>query len=113
MEIIRQEKEQARWRRLNYVMSRRKGGSVSKVQVKESDGAIREATTQHKVEDAIWNEIHAGKRFYLAEQAPICQGKLRGDFGYMANNEAAREVLAGSRYLCLPRGHRFRYNQSV
>ena len=39
------------------------------------------------MEEAIWSEIH-GKRFYLAEQAPI--------FGYMANTEAAEEVLQGS-----------------
>jgi hypothetical protein len=75
-------------------MGRRKGGSVRRVQVRESDGAIREATTQREVEDSIWNEIH-GKRFYLAEQAPICQGRLQGDFGYMANTKATREVLAG------------------
>jgi hypothetical protein len=68
------------------------------VQVGKSDGAICEAITQREVEDAIWNEIH-GKRFYLAEQAPIYQGKLRGDFGYMANTEEAREVLPGT-YVC-------------
>lgn len=71
---------------------------MRRVQVRESDGAIREATTQREVEDSIWNEIH-GKRFYLAEQAPICQGRLRGDFGYMANTKATREVLAGT-YVC-------------
>eukprot|EP00956_Cyclotella_meneghiniana_P025380 scaffold52785_cov48-Cyclotella_meneghiniana.AAC.9 len=43
----------------------------------------------------LWDKIH-GKRFYLdlAEQAPICKGRLRGDFGYMANTSAAKEVLA-------------------
>jgi hypothetical protein len=74
-----------------------------RVQVGKSDGAICEAITQREVEDAIWNEIH-GKRFYLAEQAPIYQGKLRGDFGYMANTEEAREVLPGT-YVC-PEGQR-------
>jgi hypothetical protein len=34
--------------------------------------------------------------FYLAEQAPVCQGRLRGYFGYMANTRAAQEVLAGT-----------------
>jgi hypothetical protein len=66
--------------------------------VRETDGAIREAVTQREVENAIWDEIH-GKRFYLTEQAPICKGKLRGDFGYMANTKAAKEVLAGT-YVC-------------
>jgi hypothetical protein len=99
LEIIRQEKEQARWRRLNYVMARKKGGSVRRVQVRETDGLIRdEAVTQREVEDAIWDEIH-GKRFYLAEQAPIRKGKLRGDFGYMTNTKAAQELLAET-YVC-------------
>jgi hypothetical protein len=55
---------------------------------------VKEATGQDEVEQAIFNEIH-GERFYLAEQAPICKGKLRGDFGYTANTPAAQEALAG------------------
>ena len=43
----------------------------------------------------IWEEIH-GKRFYLAEQAPICKGRLRGDFGYMANTRSSQSVLSGT-----------------
>jgi hypothetical protein len=73
---------------------------VSTVQVKRADGTTFKATGQREVEDTIciWNEIH-GKRFYIAEQAPICQGKLRGDFGYMASNEAGRAIL-DERYQC-------------
>jgi stalled ribosome alternative rescue factor ArfA len=63
--------------------------------IQTDEGQITEYTTQGEVEEAIWSEIH-GKRFYLAEQAPICQGHLRGEFGYMANTEAAEEVLQGS-----------------
>ena len=32
----------------------------------------------------------------MAEQAPICQGCLRGEFGYLANNPALAAVLAGT-----------------
>jgi hypothetical protein len=98
LEIIQRERERAFWRRLNYTMSRRSGKSIRRVQVRQEDGTVLEATTQREVEQAIWSEIH-GKRFYLAEQAPICKGKLRGAFGYMANTPAAREVLAGT-YQC-------------
>ena len=47
------------------------------------------------MENAIWDRIHK-KRFHLAEQAPICQGQLRGDFGYLANTPATSQVLAGT-----------------
>ena len=36
------------------------------------------------------------QRFYLAEQAPVCQGRLREDFGYLANTRASAEVLDGN-----------------
>eukprot|EP00956_Cyclotella_meneghiniana_P008123 scaffold10809_cov23-Cyclotella_meneghiniana.AAC.2 len=79
---------------MNYAMSKRAGRSVTMVQRETTDGGVEEAQTQDEVEHMIWEEIH-GKRFYLAEQAPICKGRLRGDFGYMANTEAARKVLEG------------------
>eukprot|EP00956_Cyclotella_meneghiniana_P005296 scaffold6639_cov27-Cyclotella_meneghiniana.AAC.1 len=98
LDIIRQEKERAFWRRLNYVMGRRSGKSVRRVQVTQADGTIIDATSQRAVHEAIWSNIH-GKRFHLAEQAPICKGKLRGDFGYIANTSAAAAVLNGI-YTC-------------
>eukprot|EP00956_Cyclotella_meneghiniana_P043299 scaffold262907_cov228-Cyclotella_meneghiniana.AAC.1 len=79
-------------------MGRRSGRSVRRVQVTQADGSVVEAATQKSVHEAIWNNIH-GKRFHLAEQAPICKGKLRGDFGYMANTAAAAAVLNGT-YEC-------------
>jgi hypothetical protein len=55
-------------------MKKNKGRAVRVVQAELPDGTVQEATTQREVENAIWDEIH-GKRFYLAEQAPICKGK--------------------------------------
>ena len=95
LEIIRRERERSFWRRLNYSMAKSAGKSVRVVQKVTEDGTVLEATTQREVENAIWDEIH-GKRFYIAEQAPICQGKLRGEFGYFANTEAAKAVLDGT-----------------
>jgi hypothetical protein len=76
-------------------MKKKSGGSVSVVQVANEEGQVTEITDQQEVEQEIWRQIH-GKRFYLAEQAPICQGRLRGDFGYLANTRAAEQVLAGT-----------------
>ena len=39
------------------------------------DGKVEEFEGQSAVEQAIWDGIH-NKRFYLAEQAPICKGSL-------------------------------------
>ena len=47
------------------------------------------------MENAIWDRIHK-KIFHLAEQAPIYQGQLRGDFGYLANTPATNQVLYGT-----------------
>ena len=95
LDIIRRERERAFWRRLNYSMSGRRGRSVRMVQIAQRDGTVLEATGQRLVEQAIWDNIH-GQRFYLAEQAPICQGRLRGEFGYMATSPSSRAVLNGT-----------------
>ena len=95
LEIIRRERERALWRRLNYSMAKRKGRSVRVVQVEQADGSILEATNQRTVQETIWDNIH-GQRFYLAEQAFVCKGRLRGEFGYMATSPAADRVLDGS-----------------
>ena len=92
--ILKRERERSFWRRLNYSMSPRSGKSVTKVQVQEQGGLVREAATRGDVERTLFEEIH-GKRFYLAEQAPIRKGKLRGEFGYMANTPASQAVLDG------------------
>ena len=47
------------------------------------------------MENVIWDRIHK-KRFHLSEQASICQGQLRGGFGYLANTPATIQVLSGT-----------------
>ena len=62
-----------------------RGGSPTLVQVLRngSDDQVDEHTNQATVHEAIWANIHY-KKLNLAEQAPICQGQLRSDFGYNA-----------------------------
>ena len=55
-------------------------------------GGIREHEGQGRVEEAIFSNIH-DQRFDLAEHAPICRGKLRGEFGYHATTRAGSIVL--------------------
>ena len=95
LDTIRLEKERSRWRRYRFATSKPKGRSARVVQATKDDGRVVDIEGQQAVEDAIWDRIHR-QRFYGSESAPICQGELRGEFGYMANTVAARNVLKGA-----------------
>ena len=73
-----------------------KGGSPTLVQVPRngSEDQVDKHTNQATVPEAIWANIHY-KRLYLAEEAPICQGQLRSDFGYNAATQVAADILKG------------------
>ncbi len=51
--------------------------------------------TQEGVQNTIFNEVHQ-KWYNLAEEAPICKGSLRRQFGYMSTLPTAWSVLDGS-----------------
>ena len=93
LDIVQREKDRSFWRKMKYTMGKQHGRSVSMVQV-EQGGNIVEHTSQESVHNAIWEEIHK-KRFYLAEEAPICKGDLRGEFGYLSVSPTAKLILAG------------------
>ena len=76
-------------------MKKRQGRSVRIVTEELGEGAVREHEGQAQVEEAIFSNIQ-DKRFYAAEHAPICGGRLRGEFGYLANTVAGDKVLDGS-----------------
>jgi hypothetical protein len=63
--------------------------------VETAGGQIREYSDQTGIEKAIWSNIHH-KRFYLAEEAPICQPPLWREFGYCAQTAGGRAVLNGT-----------------
>ncbi len=65
------------------------------MQVTRESGLVAELNTHEPVDEAIFTEVH-GSRYTLAQGAPICQGKLFKDCGYLANTAAAEEVLNGS-----------------
>jgi len=94
--IIKQEKDKAFWHRLNYALRKHVcGRSVRTVQVEDGAGGVLEFDTEEAVQEAIFNEVHR-KRHNLAEEAPICQGALRGQFGYTATSPTAQSVLDGT-----------------
>jgi hypothetical protein len=91
--IIKREKDQAFWRRLNFTLGKHIcGRSVRAVQVEDGAGGVIDYDTEETVQQAIFNEVHR-KRYNLAEEAPICQGGLRGQFGYTSTLPTAKTVL--------------------
>jgi len=93
--IIQREQQRDFWRRLNYVTGKKRTRSATTIQVEGQGGAIMERTTQESVEQGIFNEVH-NKRYTLAGEAPICNGDLFQDFGYLANTPASKAVLDGT-----------------
>jgi hypothetical protein len=67
---------------------------VRAVQVEDGAGGVLDFNIEEAVQEAIFNEVHR-KRYNLAEEAPICQGALCGQFGYSATSPTARSVLDG------------------
>ncbi len=99
--IIKREKDQAFWRRLNFALGKHiSGRSVRAVQVEDSAGGVIDYDTEKTVQHAIFNKVHC-KWYNLAEEAPICQGGLQGQFGYTLTLLTAKTVLDGT-YNFLP-----------
>jgi hypothetical protein len=88
--IIQREKDWSFWRRLNYVMGKPRGESVRRVLVEDEnqEGVLTKNVMQDTVQAAIFDNIHR-KRFFLVEDAPICSGVLRGQFGCNAVTRTA------------------------
>ncbi len=91
-DIITREKQRSFRRWLNFVTDKKQTRSAMSVQVKVQPGILSELSTKDTVKDAIFREVH-NKRYTQAKEAPICSGKLFGDFGYVANTPASKAVL--------------------
>jgi hypothetical protein len=77
-------------------MGKPRGGSVRRVLMEDElqEGILTKNITQELVQAAIFDNIHR-KRFFLAEDAPICSGPLRGQFRYNAVTKTAKAILSG------------------
>ncbi len=64
------------------------------VEDEHQEGMLTKNITQETVQVAIFDNIHR-KRFFLAEETPICSGLLWGQFGYNAVTKTAKAILAG------------------
>jgi hypothetical protein len=94
--LIKQKKDRAFWRRLNFALGRHIcGRSVRVVQVEDGVGGVLDFDTEEGVQEVILNEVHH-KGYNLAEDAPICKGALWGQFGYSATSPTAQSILDGT-----------------
>jgi hypothetical protein len=93
--IIQREKDRSFWWRLNYALGKSRGGACFKVQVEQVEGTVEEINSKEELHKAIWDNIHR-KRFYLAEEAPICSGLLKGAFGNNSITPTAKAILEGT-----------------
>jgi hypothetical protein len=77
-------------------MGKARSGLVRKVLIEDEDsGTLTEHATQESVQQAIFDNIHR-KWFYLAEAVLVCNGRLRGLFGYNATTITAKRILEGN-----------------
>ena len=95
LSIIQREKDKSFWRRLNYALGKPRGGVCFKVQVEQEEDTAEEISGKEDLQEVIWENIHH-KQFYLAEEAPICSGQLRGIFGYNSISPTANAILEGT-----------------
>ena len=65
------------------------------MQVEDGVGGVINYDTKETVHQAIFNKVHH-KQYNLAEEAPICQGRLQGEFGYVSLLPMAQTVLDGT-----------------
>jgi len=98
--IIQREKDKSFWQRLNYALGKPRGESCFKVQVEQAKGTLEEISGMEDLHEVICENIHL-KQFYLAKEAPMCSGPLRGIFGYNSVTRTAKAILEGT-YQQLP-----------
>ncbi len=70
-------------------------GHGEEQQVEQIDRTMDEIKGYEKLHEAIWDNIHR-KCFYLAKEASMCSGPLRGTFGYNSIIPTARDILEGT-----------------
>ncbi len=93
--IIQQKKGTNFWWHLNYALGKPQGRACFKVQVELAEGTVKEIDRKEELYKAIWDNIHR-KQFYLAKEAPIFSGPLRGAFGYNTITPTAKAILEGT-----------------
>jgi hypothetical protein len=93
LEILTQEQERKKWRRINSTTQPPRGGNP--LSVRMQSGPVTET---YDTEDEVVGHAfdHLSKRFRLAYSAPCYCGKLFGDLGFTGDTECAQQILEGT-----------------
>jgi hypothetical protein len=91
---IQHKKDRSFCHHINYTMGKNRGRLVRQVLMDDcnQEGRHIKCNTQESIHLAIFNNIHR-THFFLAEEAPICQGRLCRWIGYNSVSWTARAVL--------------------
>ena len=93
-EILRNKSQKKIWATIHRELSQNHTPCPTQIEVPMADGTVRECNTKEEVEQGVGDEI--SERFSHAASDPVCQGEFFDLLGYLADTEAALEILAGT-----------------
>jgi hypothetical protein len=95
--IIQCEKDRSFWQCLNFAHGKPQGRACFKVQVEQAGGTVDEINRKEDLHEVIWENIHR-KQFYLAKEAPMCSGPLKGVFTFNSVTPTTKAILEGTHH---------------
>lgn len=94
-EIMRNERGRKRWKGVKVATGVRRGGAPTAIRVKtDGDGPDAFFDSREEVEANAARKLTS--RFKLARDAPICEGPLFDDIGYLGDTATTRSILEGT-----------------
>jgi hypothetical protein len=93
LEIITQEQERKKWKRINYTIQQTQGSNPLSIRV-QSGPIINTYDTEKDV--VAHTADHLSDQFQLAYSAPCYRGQLFDDLGFMGDTECAQQILEGT-----------------
>ena len=94
-EIMRNERGRKRWKGVKVATGVRRGGAPTAIRVKtDGDGPDAFFDSREEVEANAARKLTS--RFKLARDAPICEGTLFDDIGYLGDTATTRSILEGT-----------------
>ncbi len=93
-QLIRNEEQRQAARRIKYTLNKIHGGGVSRVEMKQDDGATKVLTQKVEIEKACMEENE--KKYMQTSNTPCMTGQLQKDLGYDGLTPAGEAILKGT-----------------
>ena len=94
-QIMRDERGRKRWKGVRRATTARRGGAPTAIRMQTPDGQP-DAFYDSRAEVESNAARRLTDRFKLARDAPICEGPVFDDIGYLGNTRATRAILEGT-----------------